>query len=124
VLRQRPLCDEQFVGEPGFTFRAGERGTDRVGALGEEPAGLVPVSAPGQAPRSDNPGGPLGERIRPGLWKCAAANQADFFSSVFTFCFASSARAVNATASLTARSARILRSTSTPAALSPWMNRL
>ena len=40
------------------------------------------------------------------------------------FALASSTRATNAGASLTARSARILRSTSTPAAFSPWMNRL
>ncbi|MCU1686300.1 MAG: hypothetical protein JWQ81_7039 [Amycolatopsis sp.] len=103
----------------------GQCGADGVRALGEKPARLVPFGAAGQLARGNNPGGPLGERIRPGLRERYRPDQADFFSSpVCTFAFASSASAVNAAASLTARSARILRSTSTPAIFRPWMNRL
>jgi hypothetical protein len=40
------------------------------------------------------------------------------------FCFASSTSASNAAGSLTASSARCLRSTSTSAAFKPWMKRL
>src|SRR5690606_935525 len=40
------------------------------------------------------------------------------------FALATSTRALNAAGSLTARSARILRSTSTSAAFRPWMKRL
>ena len=54
----------------------------------------------------------------------AARPQAAVASAAGAFALATSTRAANAAGSVTARSARILRSTSTPAALRPEMKRL
>jgi hypothetical protein len=125
VLRGGAFGHEQLVHRAAVFEGVCQRGFDRVRSLGEEPPRLLALGTAGELARSNNPGRPFGERSRPGLRKGAAAGQADFFSSpVFTLALASSASAANAAASLTARSARILRSTSTPAALRPWMNRL
>ena len=66
----------------------------------------------------------------PGADGCRQAAVSSFFGDLAALTssgrapLATSTRAVNAVASLTAMSARTLRSTSTPAALRPWMNRL
>ena len=83
--------------------------------------------APGQ--RGDRPY-PLGSRVgqhlvTPTLVLGAVGDpQAAPAAWAGTFSRAISTSAVNAAGSLTARSASILRSTSTSAALSPWINRL
>jgi hypothetical protein len=46
-----------------------ECGFDGVRAFGEEPAGFLPLGAPRQLAGSNNPGGPFGERFRPGSWR-------------------------------------------------------
>jgi hypothetical protein len=93
---------------------------DCLGALGEEPAGAVTARPLRQVPGSDNPGRALREELRrPGPGVLAQA-----FSWAGTFARETSTSAVNAAGSLTASSARILRSTSTPATFRPWMKRL
>ncbi len=99
-----------------------QRLTDGLRTLGQEPARFLALRTPRQAARSNDPGCPVCEQGIPGSGVLGA--QADFFTSDGRFCFATSASEVNAAASFTASSARILRSTSTPAALMPWMKRL
>jgi hypothetical protein len=98
-----------------------QRLTDRLRAFGEEPAGAFTARSLRQVPRSSNPGRPLSEElVRPGL----PGVLAQAFSCAGTFARETSTSAVNAAGSLTASSARILRSTSTPATFRPWMKRL
>src|SRR5690606_35986084 len=97
--------------------RARLRLADRLRPFGEKPPGRRPSGARGQLPGGHHPWCAVGEDL--------LRDQADFFASwAGTFCLASSTSAVNAVVSLTARSARILRSTSTSAAFRPWMKRL
>jgi hypothetical protein len=100
---------------------------DRLRALGEEPARGIPVPAAVQPPRSNDPGGPRGENLPggtdPGPVRGDQAASAAGLASA-TAARATSTRPANAVASLTARSARILRSTSTPASRRPWIRRL
>src|SRR6185503_110023 len=100
----------------------------RLRALGEEQAGLVAQPPARQAPRSDDPGGPCGKRCHPGSHGVrgslaqAAALCAPPASA--TACLATETMPANAFSSLTASSARILRSTSMPASFNPWIRRL
>src|SRR5690606_11229837 len=109
-------------------LRDRERLTDRLGTLGEELAGLGTECASGEPPSDLDPSGADGQVAGARHW-CGAAGQATVsalgaLTSSGRLALATSTRALNAAGSLTARSARILRSTSTSAAFRPWMNRL
>ena len=122
VARQRVGGDEQLVDRP-----AAQGLPDGLRPLHEEPPGPFAPRAAQQLACC---------RPRAGCARCRAVSasvpcrgdraQAASCSAAWagTFAFATSTSAANAAGSLTASSARILRSTSTPAALRPWMNRL
>ena len=93
-----------------------QRRLDEVRPLGEEALGTAPSDVAMQLDRCRHPVGALGER--------QAASPDGALTSSGSAPLATSTSAVNAVGSLTASSARILRSTSTPAALSPWISRL
>ena len=102
---------------------APQRRLDEVGSLGEEACGTAPSDVAMQLDRCRHPVGALGER--------QAASPASFagtpdgaFTSSGSAPLATSTSAVKAAGSLTAISARFLRSTSTPAAFRPWISRL
>ena len=98
---------------------AAQRGLDQVGPLGEEPSGAAPTDVAVQLDRRRHPVGALGERQA-----ASPASAAGALTSSGNAALATSTNAVKAAASLTAISARFLRSTSTPAAFKPWMRRL
>jgi hypothetical protein len=91
-------------------------GLDEVWSLGEKAGGAAPSDVAVQLDRRRHPGGAFGER--------QAASPDGAFTSEGSAPLATSTSAVKADGSLTAISARFLRSTSTPAAFRPWINRL
>jgi hypothetical protein len=95
----------------------GDRLTDGRRALGEERPGAQTRRAPGQPPGRPYP---LAAGVGQHSWDQAAVPS----PVAGTFARAVSTSDANAPASLTASSASMRRSTSIPAALSPWMNRL
>ena len=103
--------DEDLDDEP-----APQRRLDEVRPLGEEAFGTAPTGVAMQLDRCRHPVGALGE--------CQAASPDGALTSSGSAPLATSTSAVNAAGSLTAISARFLRSTSTPAALRPWISRL
>ena len=109
---QRGFGDEDLDDEP-----TPQRRLDEVGPLGEEACGTAPSDVALQLDRCRHPVGALGER-------CQAASPDGAFTSSGSAALATSTSAVNAAGSLMAISARFLRSTSTPAALRPWISRL
>jgi hypothetical protein len=123
-----PLCgrggDEQLV----HGAVAGERLADRLGALDEEPPGPIAARASQQLAGCNDARGALGAgRCRMGCGDGAQAAVPSWAGRAVwagALAFATSTSAANAAGSLTASSARILRSTWTSAALRPWMKRL
>ena len=107
----RRLGDEHLGDES-----APQRGLDEVGSLGEEACGAASSDVAVQLDRCRHPGRALGER--------QAASPDGALTSSGSAPLATSTSAVKAAGSLTAISARFLRSTSTPAALRPWISRL
>ena len=105
---------------------------DRLRSLDQEAAGLAPERTSGEPPGLLDPHGLRGQQTRArhfGVlsWKGAAQAAASVFgafTSAGRAALATWTSAENAAGSLTARSARILRSTSTSASRRPWMNRL
>jgi len=117
VGEYRPEATQCGFGDENFDDEvASHRRLNEVRALGEEACGTAPSDVAVQFDRRRHAVGALGER--------QAASPDGALTSLGSAPFATSTSAVNAAASLTAISARILRSTSTPAALSPWMSRL
>ena len=92
----------------------------RLWALGDELALGTPERPVTESSDSAYPARPDGQLRRGGQ----AADSLLALTSSGRFFFASSTNASNATGSLTASSARCLRSTSTSAAFRPWMKRL
>ena len=84
-----------------------------VGTLGQEAAGASATGRPQQFRRGRHPAGSRRQRSR------QAASPEGALTSAGSAARATSTSAVNAAGSLTAISARFLRSTSTPAALRP-----
>ncbi len=117
IARSRGGRHEQLMHDP-----VPQRRPHRLRPLGQEPSGLLPSRPPHQGPSSNDPGCPFGERIDPGSWEARAQEAA--LPCVPALPRARSTSAVNAVGSLTASSARILRSTSTPATRRPSMKRL
>ena len=111
--------DGGFGGEDFDHESAPQRRLDEVGSLGEEARGTAPSDVALQFDRCRHAVGALGERQAP-----QAASPDGAFTSSGSAALATSTSAVNAAGSLTAISARFLRSTSTPAALRPWIRRL
>src|SRR6478672_13526451 len=95
---------------------APQRCLDEIWSLGEKTVGASSSNVAVQLDRGRHPCGALGER--------QAASPEGALTSSGSAPLASSTSAVNAAGSLTAISARFLRSTSTPAAFRPWINRL
>src|SRR5690606_1475733 len=108
--------DEQLA-HPGVPDRL----ADGLGALHEEPPGPIAARAAQQLAGCDDARGAFGAG-RFGVRRARTQAALPFWAG--TLARASSTSAVNAAESLTAISARFLRSTSTPAALRPWMKRL
>ena len=97
---------------------APRRRLDQVRALDEEAPSTTTPGVALQFNRSHHPGGSFSE------CRCQAASPEGALTSSGSAALATSTSAVNAAGSLTAISARFLRSTSTPAALRPWISRL
>ena len=95
-------------------------GLEEVGSLDEEACGAAATDVSVELDRCRHTGGALREQGQ------AASSEvvAGAFTSAGSAALATSTSAVNAAASLTAISARFLRSTSTPATLRPWISRL
>ena len=121
----------------GVLAVCGDRLADRLRPLGDEQAGPATRRAPGQAPHRPHPVGPgvggdgavRARRVAAQAVAQRAAQRAAQAGVVPAAGAGSAPRAtctsaVKAAASLTASSASIRRSTSTPAALSPWTKRL
>jgi hypothetical protein len=124
ALRRR-VGDEQLV-----HHAIAQSLPDGLGTLDEEPPRPVAARAAQQLAGCDDAGGAFGAgRVgigRRGAGTLAGRVQAaeSFAGWAGTFALATSTSAANAVSSVTAMSASTLRSTSTPAALRPWMNRL
>ena len=95
---------------------APHRGLDEVGSLSEKACGAASSHVAMQLDRCRHPVCAFGER--------QAASPDGALTSLGSAALATSTNAVKAAGSLTAISARFLRSTSTPAAFRPWINRL
>ena len=125
-LRLRQLHDEQVsvtfggirCGEHLLDQTAANRSADEVRPLSQKASGSPAVRGPQQFRYRGHPSGSRGQRSR------QAASPEGALTSAGRAARATSTSAVNAAGSLTAISARFLRSTSTPAALRPWTNRL
>ena len=100
---------------------APQRRLDEVGSLGEEACGTAPSDVAMQLDRCRHPVGALGERqaASPASDVAGRAAPDGAFTSSGSAPLATSTSAVKAAGSLTAISARFLRSTSTPAAFRP-----
>ena len=98
-----------------------QRCLDEVGSLGEKASGAAAADVAMQFDRRDHAGRTFGERP---IGVAQAASPDGALTSSGSAALATSTSAVNAAGSLTAISARFLRSTSTPAALRPWISRL
>ena len=97
----------------------GERFPHRLASLGEEfPRQFAAAPVPQPANRTQHGAGKLTCCVRGAFRGHAQAAAGVWFSR------ATATRALNASASVTARSARILRSTCTPAFFRPLMKRL
>jgi hypothetical protein len=96
---------------------------DRLRTLGQEQPLLGASDATSEPARRLDPAAARGQRLN-GLDETLAQAESGALTSSGRAARAVSTRTVKAGASLTARSARILRSTSTPAILRPWMKRL
>ena len=97
---------------------APQRCLDEIGSLGEKACGAASSDVAVQLDRRRHPVRALGERV------AQAASPDGALTSSGSAALATSTSAVKAAGSLTAISARFLRSTSTPAALRPWISRL
>ncbi len=106
----------RFRGEHLGNQSAPQRCLDEVGPLGEKAGGAASSDVAVQLDRCRHPGGAFGER--------QAASPDGALTSSGSAPLATSTSAVKAAGSLTAISARFLRSTSTPAAFRPWISRL
>jgi hypothetical protein len=111
--------DGRFGGEDLVHDARGQAFAHGLRALGEETPGLAPRGPSGQTSRGGEPG-VLGTE----QGAQAADDAGPPMPSATTAALATSASAVNAPGSVTARSASTLRSTVTPARRKPWMNRL
>ena len=120
AAQHRPEAGQCGFGDEDLDHEvAPQRGLDEVGALGEEACGTAPSDVAVQLDRCRHPVGALGER------QAASPDRVDgALTSSGSAPLATSTSAVNAAGSLTAISARFLRSTSTPAAFRPWIRRL
>ena len=99
-----------------------ECGRHEVGTLDQETRRAAAPGVTLEFDRGHHPGRPL--RQRSGVRRRQAASPDGALTSAGSALRATSTSAVNAAGSLTAISARFLRSTSTPAALRPWIRRL
>lgn len=109
------------------TTRGG--GLDEIGPFGQEAPGANPPGVALQFDSSYHPGGFRRQDVRRTHGTGAirggqAASPDGALTSCGSAAFAISTSAVNAAGSLIAISDRFLRSTSTPAALRPWISRL
>ncbi len=117
VAQHRLEAAERGFGDEDLDHEVtSQRRLDEVGSLGEEACGTAPSDVAVQLDRCRHPVGALGER--------QAASPDGAFTSSGSAPLATSTSEVKAAGSLTAISARFLRSTSTPAAFRPWMSRL
>ena len=116
AARANGMTYNRFI--QGLHLAGVERGLHRVAPLSEEEPPLGSLRATAQPTQFLDAGVARGERVD------AQAETLGALTSSGRAALATSTSATNAGASLTARSARILRSTSTPAALRPWMKRL
>jgi len=107
------LSGEHFVDET--TPRGG---LNQIGPFSKKAPRMTPPGVALQFYCSHHPGGSFGE------YRGQAASPAGALTSSGNAARATSTRAANADGSVMAISARFLRSTSTPAALRPWINRL
>ena len=97
---------------------------DGLCALDEKPPRPVTACAAQQLAGCDDARGAFrAGRFDLGLARCGQAAES-FAGWAGRFALATSTSAANAASSVTAMSARTLRSTSTPAALRPWTKRL
>ncbi len=134
---QRPLVDEGDLGVPGRvrgTAPAGvaktstthpgtpQRALDGLRAVGKEQPPLGSLRA--AAELADVLEAGVAHREGHDVQAVASVVSRGALTSAGSAALAVSTSALNAATSLTARSARILRSTSTPARLRPWMKRL
>jgi hypothetical protein len=112
------------IGDEQFPRRAAtQRGLDEIGTLGEEPAGSFAADMAVQLRRGGYSRRAFGERLARSQSQ-AASPAVGALTSSGSAAFATPTSAVNAAGSLIAISERFLRSTSTPAAFRPWINRL
>ena len=107
-----------FSGEHLVDESSTRGGPDKIGPFSKKAPRMTPPGVALQFYCSDHPGGSFGQCRR------QAASPAGALTSSGKAALATSTRAANAAASVMAMSARFLRSTSTPAALRPWINRL
>lgn len=122
VPPRRNFGDEYLPYQP-----ARQRRRYQVGAFGEKTSRPAPAYVTMQFDRRGHPGRAFGEhRRRPasGRNPDQAASPEGALTSSGSAARATSTSAVNAAGSLIAMSARFFRSTSTPAAFSPWISRL
>src|SRR5581483_6538352 len=96
-----------------------QRLADRLGPLGKKQPGRAPRGPSGETARGREPG--VGRAEHPSGEAQAAGDWAPPMPSAATAARATSTRALKAAGSLTARSARTLRSTLTSARRRPWM---
>src|SRR6185369_7547525 len=118
-LHRSTDLDEELLDQPG---RQGL--PHRLRTFGQEPAEGVAVAPAQQLASSDDPGRPLRGRAVPGSGIAEESAGQAAASGAGSAARAAATRPAKVVASFTASSARILRSTSTPARRRPWMSRL